>query len=357
MLDFLQRWRQKRSVTGADLAFLFRSLAAMMNSGVGLDRALTMLAGQQGSPALQQACQRLADRVCSGRYLSNAMSLESWLFSKLHLRLVAVGEKTGQMHICLSQLAELQERQMQIELKVRGALTVPLIICSLCLLMVVLAPPLLFRSLLTMLVENGASLPWPTKILMLLSDALRNPLSYVVALIASVAFAKFLSKLSQDPARKLVWLRRIRQLPILGSVQQLISLTRFVQALQILNRVGIPVLQALEYASQATADPCLVADVAPVVEMVRDGETLGHAFLQCEGFPDALGHSLAAGEESGKLGDMLEALARLYACDLEHSLEILTKSLEPLLLGFVGCVVAFTVVATMLPMLKVMDSL
>ena len=66
---------------------------------------------------------------------------------------------------------------------------------------------------------------------------------------------------------------------------------------------------------------------------------------------------MAAGEESGKLGDMLESMARMYQVDLEHGLEVLTKSLEPLMLGFVGCIVAFTVVATMLPMLKVMDSL
>ena len=155
----------------------------MFGSGVSLDRSLSMLAEQQPNPRLSRVCEELSQKISAGRYLSNAMSQQNWLFSAMHIRLVAVGEKTGQMHVCLSQLAELEERQLQIEMKVRGSLTVPLIVCGFCLLMVVVAPPLLFRSLLTMLSENGAEMPFPTKILIFLSDAIRNPLSYVAATV------------------------------------------------------------------------------------------------------------------------------------------------------------------------------
>ena len=116
-------------------------------------------------------------------------------------------------------------------------------------------------------------------------------------------------------------------------------------------------MQSLDYASQATADPSLIEDVRGVMERVKEGDLIGTALQESGGFPGAFCQSVAAGEESGKLGDMLESMARMYQVDLEHGLEVLTKSLEPLMLGFVGLIVAFTVVATMLPMLKVMDSL
>ncbi|MBS2035975.1 type II secretion system F family protein [bacterium] len=347
----------KRSVSGADLSLFFRSLSAMLGSGVGLDRALAMMAEQQSNPTVSRACQELADKVSAGRYLSNAMSQQNWLFNQMHVRMVAVGEKTGQLHLSLGRLADLQERQLQIEMKVRALLTVPLLVCGFCLLMVTVAPPLLFRSLLKMLIENGAEMPLPTRLLIFFSDAIRNPLSYVLATVFGGLFLIWASTQWKDPAARLGWVRRFQALPLVGPILRLISLTRFTQTLFILNQVGVPVLQCLDYASAATADLSLIEDVKGVMERVREGELIGVSLQQSGGFPGTFCQAVSAGEESGKLGDMLESMARMYQVDLEHGLEVLTKSLEPLMLGFVGCIVAFTVVATMLPMLKVMDSL
>jgi type II secretory pathway component PulF len=329
----------------------------MVGSGVGLDRALVMLAEQQPNPVMGKACQDLSEKVSSGRYLSNSMSQQPWLFTSMHIRLVAVGEKTGALYASLSQLAELEERQLQIEMKVRGSLTVPLMVCGFCLLMVTVAPPLLFRSLLTMLSENGAEMPLPTKMLIFFSDAIRNPLTYVIAVVFGGLFLVFAATQWNDPRARLGWVRRLQSVPLIGPILRLLSLTRFAQTLNILTKVGIPILQSLDYASAATADPSLIDDVKGVMDRVREGELIGTALQQSGGFPGAFCQAVAAGEESGKLGDMLESMARMYQVDLEHGLEVLTKSLEPLMLGFVGCIVAFTVVATMLPMLKVMDSL
>ena len=159
------------------------------------------------------------------------------------------------------------------------------------------------------------------------------------------------------PARRLGWVRWFQSWPVVGPILRLISLTRFAQTFCILNHVGVPILQCLDYASQATADPSLIEDIKGVMERVREGDLLGTSLQQSGGFPGAFCQAVGAGEESGKLGDMLESMARMYQVDLEHGLEVTTKSLEPLMLGFVGGVVAFTVVATMLPMLKVMDTL
>ena len=356
-MNFLTRWQMRRSVTGADLALFFRSLAAMFGSGVSLNRALSMLAEQQPNPHLAKACCDLSDKISAGRYLSNAMSQQNWLFSPMHIRLIAVGEKTGQMHVSLAQLAELEERQLQIEMKVRGSLTVPLIVCGFCLLMVTVAPPLLFRSLLTMLSENGAQMPLPTKILIFFSDAIRNPLCYISGVVVGGILLLWAHHQWNQPVKRLRWVRWLQSLPLIGPILRLVSLTRFAQTLYILQSVGVPIVQSLEYASQATADLSLMEDVKGVMERVKEGDMIGTALQESGGFPGAFCQAVAAGEEAGKLGDMLESMARMYQVDLEHGLEVLTKSLEPLMLGFVGCIVAFTVVATMLPMLKVMDSL
>jgi len=339
------------------LAFFFRSLATMFDAGVSLNRSLEMLAEQQPNPYLAGVCLDLSNKISTGRYLSNAMSTHSWLFKTMHVRLIAVGEKSGGMSVSLAQLADLEERQLQLEMKVRGSLTVPLIICAFCLLIVMLAPPLLFRPLLEMLAENKVDLPLSTKILMAFSEGLRNPLAYLVAAAVAAVFLYWAQRLWNQQPSRLRWLRGLQALPLLGAILRLIALTRFTQTLATLQLVGVPILQSLDYASQATANLSLIEDVRGVIERVREGDRVGSALQESGGFPSAFCQAVLAGEESGQLCQMLDSMARMYQLELEHGLEVLTKSLEPIMLGSVGLIVAFTVVATMMPMLKVMDSL
>lgn len=344
------------AVTGQERALFLRSLSVMFQSGVPLARGLDMLARQQvpGSP-LGLASQSLSQKVQGGRYLSNAMSAHPDIFSASQVRLVAVGEKTGQLAQVLQELASLDERQTEIHLKVRSSLTMPLLVCGLCLLMVALAPPLLFRGLFEMLRESGGQLPWATRILVTFSDALRSPVFYVGLAIGllSVFLAAYRSGGWRNP-RLARWLRGT---PVIGPTLALISLTRFSQNLKTTTQVGLPILQCLTLSAQACDDPVLEEEIVKVVAAVEEGSTIGAALTVAPTFPSAFCQSVAAGEESGALTSMLESLARLYRVELDHSLEMMTKALEPLMLGFVGAVVGFTVVATLLPMLKVIESL
>ena len=354
------RWAYLKSffaVSGQERALLFRSLAVMFHSGVSLDRSLAMLGEQQPNATLAAACRELAHKIQSGRYLSNAMAQIPLVFSTMHIRLVAVGEKTGQLALVLNQLADLEERQLQIEMKVRNSLTVPVMVSSLCVLMVALAPPLLFRGIFEMLKDTGAAMPWPTQILVTLSDAIRNPLFYVAVMVLAGLAGAGWSKVQRTPRLRLMWLRRVQSLPVVGPTLQLISLTRFSQTLYVMNYVGVPILQSLEFSSQSTNDQALIQSVEGVIEQVKEGIMIGQALQNSGGFPAAFCQAVVAGEESGSLSDMLESMSRLYQVELEHNLELMTKSLEPIMLGFVGAIVAFTVVATLLPMLKVMESL
>lgn len=345
------------AVSGQERALFFRSLATMFQAGCNLDRSLSMLAEQQPNPKLAQAAGQLAQKVQSGRYLSNAMAQLPWAFSQTHIRLMAVGEKTGQLALVLSQLAELEERQTEISLKVRTSLTMPLIVCSLCLVMVALAPPLLFRGIFDILRETGGALPWPTRVLTLFSDGLRHPLAYLVLAALALGGALLLFKIWSHPPWKKRCLRLLHRLPLVGPTLKLVSLTRFAQNLYVTHHVGLPILQGLEYSSQATDDPCLIEDIAWVMEQVKEGEMLGQTLQHSGGFPSAFCQAIHAGEESGSLDDMLQSMAGMYRVDLEHNLELMTKSLEPVMLAIVGSIVGFTVVATLLPMLKVIESL
>lgn len=357
MLERLKRLHSYFSVSGQELAILFRSLAVAFNSGVPLAVALNMVSQQADNLVLAEAMAGLCKKVESGHYLSNAMNRIPWVFSPMHVRLVAVGEKSGRLGQVLVQLADLEERQTAMKLKIRNSLTMPVLISSLCVLMVALVPPFLFRGLLEMLQSTGTSLPWPTQLLILLSNAVRSVWCYLLGAVVLGLAGLQIYKLFTDREKRIALQILLLRVPLLGEGLRIVAVSRFAEVLVVLHGVGMPILQSLKLSAEATGDPCLVRDMETVCGAVNEGEWLGDALKLSEFFPPTFCHAVRAGEESGGLADMLKSMAAMYQVELEAKLELITKSLEPLMLAIVGSIVCFTVIATLLPMLKLIETL
>jgi type II secretory pathway component PulF len=356
-LAVLKHFHSYMAVSGQELGILFRSLAVAFNSGVPLGPALQLVSRQTENQVLADTMSGVCKKVESGRYLSNAFSSYPHVFTPMHVRLVAVGEKSGRLGQILLQLADLEDRQTTMRLKIRNSLTMPILVSTLCILMVALAPPLLFRGLLEMLQSSGTTLPWPTRLLIFFSDSIRSGWFYLVGGgLAALGLLLVYRTLTQ-PHRRFALQSLLLTLPVIGPGLRTLAVTRFAEVLAVLHAVGMPLLQALKYSAEASDDPCMIKDMDAICAAVNEGELLGDALSISDFFPPTFCHAVRAGEESGGLGDMLKSMANLYRVELEHKLEIVTKSLEPLMLAFVGSIVCFTVIATLLPMLKVIESL
>jgi type IV pilus assembly protein PilC len=353
----LREYARFWQISGQERAFLFRSLGVMFNSGCGLVPALDMLAQQLENPHLREAALSLSKFVSSGHYLSNAMAKLPWAFTSVQTRMVQVGEKSGRLAQVLIRLADHEDKTVALKLKVRTALTMPLIICCMCLTMVVIMPPFLFGGLFEILRETGGELPLATKILMTFSDALRGPVFWVAVVAGLVATALGVLRHNSDTELQIRTFQALLRIPAVGSVLRLVTLTRFASGLETMLAVGIPVLQGLQLAGQSSGNAFLEEITGQVVKQVKEGDGLAEALSAHEFFPRAFVQGVAAGEEAGRLQDMLGSLTELYQVELDHSLELLTKSLEPLIMGAVGGIVCFVVVATLAPMLKVVESL
>lgn len=358
-VGFWQNLRARWGLKSTQKVVMLRSLSVMFRSGVNIDRALDILSSQQENPQLAQALNQIAARVREGRFLSNAMQNFSWLFSNTQVALVAVGEKTGCLDRVLHEIAGLEERQNELSRKLRSSLVMPILISSLCVVMVALAPPILFKPLFQLMKESGASLSWPTQILLVASDAIRSPLSYLSALGALIMGLKGLHLYQTQKEFRRKVLTALHRLPIpkLAHLWRLASLTQFAQSLKTTLLVGIPLLAALKMASESTDDPVFEEDASQVIEAVKNGATLSQAMKGLPSFPSGFALAIGAGEESGSIGAILDNLVQLYSLELETSIEVFTKALEPFMLAVVGGVVCFTVVATMLPMLKIIETL
>lgn len=340
-----------------DRAVFFRSLGTMFEAGVSLTRALDQLAEQSEDPLLRQAAQGLVKGLQAGKSLSRVMADFPWAFTTVSRRLIQAGEHSGRLAQVLLRLADNEEQMLEMSQKVKNSLVTPALVSLCCLVLVVALPPLCLRGLLTMLKETGVALPWPTRMLLVFSSLLCNGWFYV-GLFALTAVAWWATRrLLALPTASLRFWQALMWLPLIGPTLRTLAVIHFGQTLASMLDSGNSLLVALPLSAQATGNPILQNSISLAVTRLTEGETLAEALIACPFFPRSFVLSLRAGEESGSVAQLLLSLVKLYRLELEQRLSSFASALEPLVMSLVGAIVGFVVVATLLPMLKVVDSL
>ena len=338
------------------LAVFLRCLATMVAAGLPLERALSVLGMHQGDSALEQACGRIHQSLCAGSQLSSAMRQQR-IFPPFECTLVEVGERTGSLHEVLAQLATLGEKRLESQLRLQNSLVYPALLSLFSLAAVFLAPPLVLRGQFELIRQSGQKPPWLTQLLMTLSEAIFSPLGLVLAGVLALLLAGLVRELRRRPSwREKAWQRLFRT-PVLGRLILHSGCARFARALAITYRVGLAVPQGLELASRASALPHQARDLPLCLAALNEGQSMSRTLAQMACLPRGLIQLVAAGEECGKLDSTLEWVARFYEAEFETNLDCLLSLLQPLLILVMGLLVGCLLLATLLPMVNLVQQL
>ncbi|MEW6281479.1 MAG: type II secretion system F family protein [Candidatus Eremiobacterota bacterium] len=335
----------------ASVLFL-RSLATLMGAGIPIGRALTVLAEQSDEKAATELCRSVRDQVEeAGVPLSTALHGSS--FSAFQVQLIRVGEDSGSLVEVLGELADYEERRRAFTLKLLSSLTYPAVLFAFCLVLMIVGPPFLLRGQLAMLTQLGAEPPLLTRMLFAVSDP-----RVTLALLALPALAGLgLAGWSRTPTGRLQLCRWLLKLPRVGPLYRQLAVARFAGALALQLRVGQGLLGAVEKSAAASGNPLLERDIARTLEALKQGGNLQQGLEACGFFPRMFLVTLGVGEESGSVPATLQWVARMAELELEAALEVVSASLEPLLTMSIGVAAAVVALGTMLPMIKVVQSL
>lgn len=338
-------------------ALLYRSLATLYNAGIPLNRALHILTPQMDHPVVRKALADVATRVEQGRRMSDAMAHHGLAFPRLHSQLVALGESTGSLHIVLEKLALQAEKATELRARLQAALTYPAVVFLVAMAVLILAPAVIFKDLLRLLQDLQVELPLATRLLVSASRLASSPFVLIPLIGLPLAFLALRRSVWEHSGWRRQIERTLLAVPALGPAIRAAVACDFCRSLATCHATGIPILKGLELSGSA-ADHLVFGDALRLaIGQMRDGETLHRALQAMDFFPAMALQMIAVGEESGRLSDMLERVARLAEGEVEHTLEVATAALGPMVLLFIGMVVGFVVVATMTPMLKVINSL
>lgn len=341
--------RPGRPIAAATLALATRQLAVLLEAGLTLEEALSLLIEQAEDERLAVVLTTVRADVRGGQSLGRALAAQPQAFDPLYRAIVEAGEHAGALPHVMERLAGWLEGRQALRQKWLAALAYPAIVSVVAVLMLIGLVTYVTPQVLAVFAHSKTALPLPTRLLLGLSDFTRLAWPYLLA--ASAGLAVVLRESLRRPASRLrlhaAWLR----LPLSGRLLRTTDTARFADTLAILAGAGVPLLTALTAAAGVLANEALKQQASAATARVREGMSLSRALAQ-GGFSPVLTRLIASGEASGRLPQMLEKAARQQSDELDRRLSRLTTLLEPALILAMGLMVLAMVLAILLPIFE-----
>ncbi|MCU0301610.1 MAG: type II secretion system F family protein [Candidatus Nanopelagicales bacterium] len=336
-----------------DLAVMSRQFATMINSGLSLLRALTILEEQTECKPLARVLSQVRSEVEGGRALSVALGAHPTVFPPLMVNMCRAGEVGGFLDQSLLQVAANYEAEVKLRGKVKSAMTYPVVVAVMAVLGVGAMLLFIVPTFAQMFASLGGTLPAPTRVLMILSTLLKNSILYVV--VGLVALGLLWRKFKRHPkVRDVVDPMKLR-MPVFGPLFQKIALSRFTRNLGTMIHSGVPILQALDIVADTSGNVVVGRAVRDVQESVRRGESLSRPLEEHAVFPAMVVQMLSVGEDTGALDEMLHKISEFYDQEVEATTEALTSLIEPIMIAVMGTVIGGMIIALYMPIFKVFD--
>jgi len=337
-----------------DVVIFTRQFSTMINAGLPLVQALTILAEQSSNKTLSEITRKVVFDVESGNTVADAMGKHPKAFSPLYVNMVAAGEAGGILDTILMRLATFMEKNDALVRKVKGAMIYPSVIMSVAgiavtVLLIFVIP--VFENLFN---SAGLALPLPTRVVMGMSRFLKG---YWYMVIAAVLTAGFLYKrYTATPDGRLRVDKILLNVPVLGDVLRKSAVSRFTRTLGTLVSSGVSILDGLEITAKTAGNRVVQDAIMESRASIAGGDTIAQPLKKSGVFPPMVISMISVGEQTGGLDEMLTKIADFYDDEVDAAVGNLLSLLEPLMIVFLGVVVGGMVVAMYLPIFDMINA-
>jgi len=337
----------------ADLVVFTRQLATMIDAGLAMVQSLQALADQTTNKVMKDVIKDVCSRVEGGDSFSEALVKHPKVFNRLYVCMVAAGEKGGLLAEILARLATYLENTARLRKKVKSACMYPtavtVIAIGITIFLLVKVVPVfgeVYKSF-------GSKLPGPTQALINLSNFVKSYLLYILAAGTGLVYSWF-AYIKTKKGREF-WDRTRIKLPIFGAIAHKICLARFTRTLASLIRSGVPILEVLSIVCNTVGNVIMEKAIRTAAGDIERGEGIAVALGKHPVFPPMIIRMITAGEQTGKLENMLERISDFLDEEIEATLNGLTSLIEPLLIVFLGVTVGGIAVCMFLPIFKLAE--
>ena len=338
--------RKQRQIGGSDFLILNQQFNTLIKAGIPILRALDLLATRATTPKLRPVITQIRDRVREGKSLSEAVD-EAGVFSKVYSTAILAGEKSGNLAGVLDFYIAYQKVSTGVRKKILASLVYPVLLVVVATVIVTYLVTAVVPKFAVLYRDLDVELPTSTKLLMALTVDYRFVVLGVMGVLALLALGVFLWSRTEEGGTTFDRLKF--RLPMIGDTLLKFQVAQFSRTLATLLTGGTTLVTALQTASDALTSKLLRVTILRATQMVREGESLHGSLASTGVLPEMALDMVEVGESSGALGPMLTSIAEFYEEEVSLRLGALVSIIEPVMLIFMGIIVAFILISLYLP--------
>lgn len=328
-----------------------RQLASLLKSGVPILNALNIIREQSENPHLKYILHSIHNEIKEGATFSSVLAKYPNIFSSLYIAMIRTGEDTGNLPEVLLRIADYRMKQEEMLSRFRMSLAYPILMAIVGLATVVFMLTFVMPRLMGIFVNLGEKLPLPTRILIFISQGLRQWWFWIILILAIIIL--LIRRQAKTKTGKLSLSIFKLHFPILGNFILKAELSRFSRTLELLIKNGIPILKAIDIAIPVLENEVIKNQLRQSYKQLEQGGSFGRSLKNSKVFPLFMSNLITVGEESGRLDEALAEVASSYERDTDEAMRIMVSLLEPLMILGMGLIVGFIVVAMLLPIFEI----
>ena len=337
-------------LTVTDVALMTRQLATLLVAGLPLVDALGVLMDQTEKKGVKGLLADVREAIRGGASYSAVLERYPRDFSSIYVHMVRAGEASGALDQILFRLAEFLEKQLALKNKVTNAILYPAIMLVVGTLVLFFLVTFVVPKITAVFAHSKQALPWPTIVLMEISQFCSD---YWMVLLAGILTGIWgLRRFKKTETGRVLADRLLLQLPLIGQVARMVSISRLASTLATMLSSGVQLLEALDVSRRVMNNRVLEQAVEEARQNIREGETIAEPLKRSGQFPPLVTHMIAVGEKSGEMEEMLRRIGQIYDGEVDRVITRFTSLLEPIMIVVMGVVVLFIVVAILLPIFE-----
>ncbi len=335
------------SVKGKDLQIFTRQFATLVNSGIPIVQSIEILGNTTANKTLANALKQIQSDIQGGKKLGDAIGAHNRIFDRLYVNLMKAGEESGALDDILERLAIYIEKSIKIKNKVMGALYYPAGILFVALIVIWVILTFVIPKFEQLFASSGQKIPWLTQVVVDMSHFAQKYWYFIIGSFVAVIYAA-IAYYKSESGRKTLDAIFIR-VPVFGDLIQKSAIARFSRTLATMIACGVPILEGLDISARVVGNAVLENTFLKAKDVIAQGKSIVIPLAQDPYIPDMVTQMIGVGEQTGALDTMLGKIADFYEEEVEYAVGAMTSMIEPIMMVFLGGIVAVLVIAMYLP--------
>ena len=345
----------KKKVKSRDLGVFCKQFSAVIKAGVTIISALELMGDQIENKTLRKAIQDARTYVEKGGTLADAFRVNPDVFPPIMINMVAAGEMSGNLEICLDRLVEHFEKDNALTSKIKGAMTYPIVVLIVMVIVIIVVLVAVIPNFASMFEDMGTQLPLATRIMMAAADFVKYKWWLLIIIVAAIVFGvKFFKK---TPFGEQLFANLGLKAPIFGPLNVKTACSRFARTMSTLMASGNSMIDAVEQVAKMMDNKIIRDGLMDAKVQVSKGVPLSKPLKDMEMLPPMLSAMTKIGEETGDIEEMLSKVADYYDEEVEAATNALTSAMEPIIMVILACIVGMIVAAVYGPIMSMYDAM